>query len=143
MPDLTVIEGESDTKRWDREASQQHLEAFVIALLRTLAGGAGSHQVCFYYASELVVQGATIKLAEPADAFSDPYDVRVDRSFSRLCSLINSISAQILTLFHGCITAIVAERLANSKLEDPTELPNAPRLPEVHIPFFTDEEPAE
>jgi hypothetical protein len=39
MPDLTVIDGGNDPGHLDREVSQQNLEDFVIALLRTLASG--------------------------------------------------------------------------------------------------------
>ena len=37
MPDLTVIEGGGERRDWDRELSQQHFEAFVVVLLRSLA----------------------------------------------------------------------------------------------------------
>ncbi|WP_163280048.1 hypothetical protein, partial [Klebsiella aerogenes] len=40
-----VIEGGGERRDWDRELSQQHFEAFVVVLLRSLAAGDGSHRL--------------------------------------------------------------------------------------------------
>ncbi|MFG1416963.1 hypothetical protein V5F38_03990 [Xanthobacter sp. V0B-10] len=45
MPDLTIVEDGGERRDWDREISQQHFEAFVVALLRSLAAGDGSYRL--------------------------------------------------------------------------------------------------
>lgn len=45
MPDFTVIEGGGQSRDWDSEAAQDHFEEFVVALLRSLAGGGASYQL--------------------------------------------------------------------------------------------------
>jgi hypothetical protein len=45
MPDLTLIEGGGERRDWDRQLSQQHFEAFVVVLLRSLAAGDGSSRL--------------------------------------------------------------------------------------------------
>lgn len=94
---------------------------------------------CFYYASELVVAGGVIKLAEPPTAAGGHYLEQSARSFERLCKLTISVSGSIMTLFGQCITEIVQAHLLDAVVGEPVTVPGVPPLKDIHIPFFLDE----
>jgi len=94
---------------------------------------------CFYYASELVVAGGVIKLANPAPNSTGPYLEQSARAFDELCKLIIGVSGQIMTLFGHCITEIVSEHFSNAQVSDPIEIVSAPRLTAIQVPFFVDD----
>ena len=93
----------------------------------------------FYYASELVVAAAVIKLVNPAPNSVEPHREQSDRAFRELCKLIISASEQIMTLFRQCIAEIVNENLSDAQMSDPIEIVGAPSLGSIQIPFFVDD----
>ena len=72
------------------------------------------HRNSFFYASELVVAGGVIKLANQTPDPMEPYLAASARSFAALCHLINEVSAHIQTLFGESITEIVSHSLDSS-----------------------------
>jgi hypothetical protein len=89
----------------------------------------------FYYASELVVQYGTIKLA--AQAPNDA-DSSAASNLAALGRLIVKVSGQIMALFVDCIDQIVAHSLPNAQITD-EELPGLRPLSDLRIPFFLDD----
>jgi hypothetical protein len=94
---------------------------------------------CFYYASELVVEAAVIKLANPAPNSAEPYREQSERAFGELCKLIIGVSGQIMTLFRQCMVGIVSENISDTEMSDPVEIVGAPSLGSIQIPFFIDD----
>ena len=97
------------------------------------------HGNSFFYASELVVAGGAIKLANRAPDPTETYLEASARSFEELCDLTIEVSACIQTLFGECITAIVSERLPEAESVATTELRGLRALRDVEIPFFVDD----
>lgn len=99
---------------------------------------------CFYYASELVVEAAVIKLANPVPNSAEPYCEQSERALKELCKLIigvsgQGVSGQIMTLFRQCIIEIVSENISDIEMNDPIEIVDARSLGSIQIPFFTDD----
>jgi len=94
---------------------------------------------CFYYASELVIAGAVIKLCNYIRDETQLYPAEEARNFGNLCDLLIKVSGDIQTLFGHCIAEIVSENFPHLQAPEPINITNAPALADMHIPFFTED----
>ena len=94
---------------------------------------------CFFYASELVVAGGVIKLANLPPDPTERYLATSAQGFAALCKLIVEVSGHILTLFGECIAKFASDQLPNARLIGSTELPGLRLLRDMEIPFFVDD----
>ncbi len=97
------------------------------------------HGNSFFYASELVVAGGVIKLANQTPDPTESYLAASARSFAALCHLINEVSAHIQTLFGEFITEIVSHSLPDARSIGTIDLPGLVALSDMQIPFFVDD----
>ncbi len=94
---------------------------------------------CFFYASELVVGGGIISLADNSRDPAEPYLDAQLRSFGALCDLTISVSSRIQCLFGQCITEIVSQSLPDAAISSSIVLDDLPVLSALQIPFFVDD----
>jgi len=96
----------------------------------------------FYYASELVVMNGAIEIAGSHIGLDVAEPMRQQRAFESLVDISSDVAGHICTLFGDCIKDIMIAHLGDDLGLIEIDIPAAPKLSEISMPFFVDDSSA-